>query len=408
MTRNKFSISAVPAAVLVAGLILSLFSCSPSAGFRVVKAERKPFHLKVHAVGRLQSAASLYIGCPHIERVWQYTISFMAPEGKSVKPGDMILSFDTKEIRERLSVKQSELETAKKELEKIRLVEQETLDSNILQLAEARMEKEKAERKTQLPQGMTAAHELKKLEMDLELAKLNHTLCQSRLDNQRVGMVTRIHAQENKVTILGKEVDQLQNALGKMNIKAPKQGMVVYAIDWQGKKKAVGDRSWMGDNILELPDLSRMQVEAVIPEPEAGKVKTGLKVEVRLDSNPDKVYKGEIKSLGRIFRTKSAEQPTIVFDAIISVDDPDPQSMRPGMAAGVDIIVSSRENILQVPEAAVMYRENGIYVWKKTMTGKNAVPVSIGVRSGGMVEVLDGIGENDRLIIPIEETGGER
>jgi multidrug efflux pump subunit AcrA (membrane-fusion protein) len=332
----------------------------------------------------------------------------MAPEGKAVKPGDMILSFDTKEIRERLSVKQSELETAKKELEKIRLVEQETLDNNILQLAEAQVETEKAERKTQLPEGMTAVHELKKLQMDLELAKLNQTLSQSRLDNQRVGMKTRIHTQENKVKKLDKQVTLLRDAMGKMSVKAPKQGMVVYSTDWRGRKKAVGDSCWMGDNILELPDLSRMQVEAVIPEPEAGKVKTGLPVEVRLDSNPDKMYKGEIKSLGRIFRTKSSEQPAIVFDAVITVEDPDPQAMRPGMAAGVDIIVSSRENILQVPEAAIVYRENGLYVWKKSLTGKKLVAVSIGVRSGGMVEVLEGIKENDRLAIPIEGNGGER
>jgi multidrug efflux pump subunit AcrA (membrane-fusion protein) len=184
--------------------------------------------------------------------------------------------------------------------------------------------------------------------------------------------------------------------------------MVVYSADWRGRKKAVGDSCWMGDNILELPDLSRMQVEAVIPEPEAGKIKTGLPVEVRLDSNPDKVYKGEIKSLGRIFRTKSHEQPAIVFDAVITVEDPDPEAMRPGMAAGVDIIVSSRENILQVPESAIVYRESGMFVWKKSVAGKKLVPVSIGVRSAGMVEVLKGLKESDRLVIASEANGGER
>lgn len=391
-------------------LVLSavVTGCSGSSGFRSVKVERGPFHIKVHAMGRLQSSAATYIGCPSIRRVWQYTIAFMAPEGKEVKPGDRILAFDTKQLQERLSVKQSELETAKKELEKIRLVEQETMEGFVLQLAEARVAKEKAARKAQQPEDMTAVIEMKKIKMDLELAALNETLCRSRVENQKVGMNTRIRTQENKVAKLEKMVTQLRKAMMDMTVKAPKQGMVVYAADWQGRKKAVGDNAWMGSNIMELPDLSRMQVEAVIPEPQAGKIKVGLPVEIRLDSNPDKVYKGEIKSLGRIFRTKSAEQPAVVFDAVITIEDPDPEFMRPGMAAGVDVITASRENVLQAPEAAIVYSEKGSAVWKKKLTGKGLTPVSIGVRSGGMVEILEGLDENDRILVPEKGNGGDQ
>ena len=103
--------------------------------------------------------------------------------------------------------------------------------------------------------------------------------------------------------------------------------------------------------------------------------------------------------MGRIFRTKSSDQPSIVFDAVISIDDPDPELMLPGMAAGVDIIVSSKENVLQVPEAAIIYLEDGLFVWKKDFLGKKMVAVTTGTRSGGMVEILEGLKENDRLVI---------
>jgi HlyD family secretion protein len=176
--------------------------------------------------------------------------------------------------------------------------------------------------------------------------------------------------------------------------------MLVYATDeWNGKKKAVGDRCWVGSKILELPDLSQMQAAAVIPEPEAGKVKEGQAVEIRLDSNPDRVFKGKVKTLGRIFRTKSHDQPAIVFDVIIDILDPDPELMRPGMAAGVDIIVSSKDNALQVPESAIINHEDGLFVRKKSFLGKKMVPVTPGARSAGMVEILAGLKENDRVII---------
>ncbi|MCP5107743.1 MAG: HlyD family efflux transporter periplasmic adaptor subunit [bacterium] len=382
-------------------------ACSNSPGYREVNAVKGPFHIKVHAIGRLRSSASTYVGCPPIRRLWNYTISSMAKEGKEVKEGDVILSFDTRELQERLALKSAELETAKKELERLRLVEQEKIDNFNLQLAEARVNKEKAVRKAQAPQEFTAMNEVKTNRMDLELAELSEALSRSRVENQTVSQKTIINTQAGKVKKLEMIVNEYRGSIDKMRVNAPKPGIVVYAVDWRGDKKAVGDRCWIGDYILELPDLSRMEVAAVIPEPEAGKVETGMPVEIRLDSNPDRVFKGEIKSLGRIFRTKSHDQPAMVFDAVVPILYPDPQLMRPGMAAGVDIIVSSKENVLQVPEAAVVYLESGLFVWKKGFMGKTMAPVVIGARSGGMVEVLDGLKENDTLIITAEGNGEE-
>jgi HlyD family secretion protein len=396
--KIKIIVTAAIVVVLVV-VMIAAGSCSGSPEFRVVRVKKGPFLITAHAVGQLKSMASIYIGCPPIRRFWNYTISFMAPEGKSVKQGDLILKFDTKELREKLVLKQSELETAKKELEKIRLVEQEKRDNLILQMAEAQMREKKARRKTLLPDDVTAMNEIKKIRMDLELAEMQVRLFRSRVKNQNQRMKTLLYTQENKIRKLEGQVNEYQQAIDKLNVKAPEPGMLVYATDWNGRKKAVGDRCWVGSKILELPDLSQMQVAAVIPEPEAGKVKEGLAVEIRLDSNPDRVFKGKVKTLGRIFRTKSRHQPAIVFDVTIDILDPDPELMRPGMAAGVDIIVSSKDNALQVPESAVIYHEDGLFVRKKSFIGKKMVPVTLGARSAGMVEILSGLKENDRLII---------
>ncbi len=386
------------AAILAAGVI----SCSDSRDSRVVKVVKGPFYIKVHAIGRLKSAVSTYIGCPPVRRMWNYTISFMAPEGKKVKPGTMILGFDTKELQERMALKRSELETARKELEKIRLVEQEQKENFLLQLEEARVKKENAAQLVGAPAqyvALVALNDVKKSRMELELATLKEGLSQSRVDNQVIGMKTRIHTQESKVKRLEKEVAEVESSIARLSVKAPKEGIIVFTPNWRGEKKAVRDRCWRGENVMEMPDLDRMQVKAVIPEPEAGKVTVGLPVEIRLDSNPDRVFKGKVKELGRIFRTKSYDQPSIVFDAVISIDEPDPGLMLPGMAAGVDIIVSSREDVLQVPEAAVIYLADGLFVRKKGFLGKTRVAVTTGTRSGGMVEIIEGLKENDRVVI---------
>jgi HlyD family secretion protein len=383
----------------LAAAALSLLTCSHSGKARVERAVKAPFNIKIHATGQLQSAASYYVGCPSVERLWQYTISFMAPEGKAVNAGDMILSFDARELMQRLQLKQSELDTGIKELERMQLQEQQTKEDCVLQREEEKVNKQTAVRKADYPEGLIAVNELKKRKMELELAELQEKLAESRLANQISGMKSRIHIQESKVRLLKEEVARLNRDIQKMNVLSPKPGIVVYTPNWDGKKKAVGDTCWMGENILELPDLSRMQMKAVILEVQAGRVETGQKAEVRLDSNPDRVFKGVIISLGRVFRVKSDSQPAIVFDALVDLSESDPGLMRPGMAAGVDFTISSKENVLQVPEAAIVYHENGLAVWKKGIFSEKLTPVTIGARSSGMVEILSGLKENDAIVV---------
>jgi len=406
MKKNRRTASigvrrAIPAVAAAAALTcaLSLLSCSPSSKVRVVKVVKAPFDIKVHATGQLQSAASYFIGCPSVERVWQYTISSMAPEGKAVKEGDMILAFDAREIMQRLQLKQSELDTGLKELERMRLQEQQTLEDLALQREEERVNKQKAVRKADSPEELIAPIELEKMRMELELAGLQENLAENRVAFQTSGMKSRIQVQESKVRVLKAEVERLGREVQKMNIMAPKAGIMVYTPDWNGKKKAVGDSCWMGETILELPDLSRMQMKAVIPEVQAGRIKAGQPAEVRLDSNPDRVYKGVVTSLGRVFRVKSDSQPAIVFDAAIDLSESDPRLMRPGMAAGVDITVSSKKDVLQVPEAAIVYNERGAAVWRNGFLSKKLTLITIGSRSSGMVEILSGLAENDSVVI---------
>jgi HlyD family secretion protein len=393
---------------LAAALVFCLVACSPSGKSRVVKVVKGPFDIKIHATGQLQSAASFYVGCPSVERVWRYTISFMAPEGKPVSEGDPILTFDSRELLQRLQLKQAELDTGMKELERIRLQERQTQEDFVLQTEEAKVNTQKARQKVDVPEDFMAENEFLKLKMDFELAGLQEKLAESRVANQASGMKTRIHVQESKVAMLKDEVERLNRDIKKMTCAAPKPGLVVYTPDWDGKKKAVGDTCWMGENILELPDLSRMQMKAVILESQAGRVKAGQKADVRLDANPDRVFKGTVISLGRIFRIKSDSQPAIVFDAVIDLSESDPQLMRPGMAAGVDVTISSKENALQIAEAALVYQEGGIAVRKKGRFSEDLVAVTIGARSAGVVEVLSGLGEKDEVVIRTGAREGER
>lgn len=383
--------------LLVAWLAVS--NCSTKTGKKIYRVIKEPFHISVSVNGHLRSSASHHIGTPAVHRVYNFTITRLAPEGKEVKKGTPLVSFDTKELMERLMRKKPELDAAKKELEKILLEEQAKIEDLKIRIAEATMKQEKEGRKAQIPEDLVAVIDAKKARMQHELARLDETLLKSQLENQKVVLDTKVKEMKAKIHRLASEIQTIQAGISNMTVMAPKNGMVVYTPDWNGKKKAVGDNCWFGSTIMELPDLTKMEVAVTIPEPEAGKIKEGQKADIRLDSNPDKVYQGQIKSLGRIFRTKSWDQPAIVFDAVISISNPDPQIMRPGMAAKVDIIIASKQEALQIPESAIIYEGDEPYVLKKGFAGAHKVKITVGSRSRGRVEVLSGLAENDRILL---------
>jgi len=365
--------------------------------FHLVK--RGPFATVVEANGELQSSRSVTISCPKIPHMWDFSVSFLVPEGSEVKEGQPLIGFDAKKLNDRLALRQSALASNKKELEKIKLVEQEALERDVLALSEAEVDVAKFRRKLQTPPELVAHLELRKHRFDLELAEGRFELAQSRLNNQREKMVSRVSGKESQVNMISREVETLKKHIEMMTVKAPKSGMVVYR-KWGDGKLARGDTVWLGRPLLDLPDLTKMEVAAVIAERDAGRVAVGQKVNVRLDANPDKTFEGTVESLGTIFRHKSRDKPSIVFDAIVRVETPDPDLIKPGMAARLEILVEQDEDVLQIPEHLIGYDEGGAHVKLYGALGKTTRrAVTMGRRSAGVVEISEGLQENDRILV---------
>lgn len=381
--------------------LLALFTaCQGASAFRSERVSKGDFNKTVRVTGKLQSTASVYAGCPNVPRVWEYTITSMAPEGKRIARGEPLIGFDPRELIQRQQLLATDLNTRKKELEQMSMKEVQDKETYQLQWAENRVNTQKSRQKIDVPADLVKAAELQKQQLDFSLAEMNELLAEDRIQNHVAGMKIRLGAQEVLVKKLESDLALLQKSIESMTVLSPCEGVVVYSLDWDGKKKAVGDRCWFGENILEIPDLSRMQVKAAVPESQSRRIKLGMAVDIRLDSNPDRLFKGRVSELSQVYRSKSYDQPAIVFDAIIDIEKPDQDLMRPGMAAVVDMIVSARSDVLTVPEEALVYQESGVFVWKKRFLGRKLQPVSLGERSAGLAEIKSGLRDGDEIDVP--------
>jgi HlyD family secretion protein len=325
---------------LIIFFILTLASCGSEVTDESVSSTKVKISV-VDANGELASSDSAVIGPPVIKSMWQYKITFLAPEGKEVKPGQPVVGFDPSELRQTLSIKSSQLRTAIKSLENTKLTNEAALEKQKLQLAEQVMKNEKAVRKWQQSKGLESSIQSHKLEIEYQLAaneveRLKRTLIKNSESNK-----IKISIAKNTVARLESEVKQMKSGVSRLTIMAPKAGIVIYEADHQGNKVSVGDTVWRGRKIVSLPSLERMIVKSTILEADAGKVKIGQKVDIRLDAAPERVFRGMVKNLGQIFRRKNPKQPNIIFDAEIELLEIDVDLMRPGMATRLKIHTES-------------------------------------------------------------------
>jgi HlyD family secretion protein len=87
----------------------------------------------------------------------------------------------------------------------------------------------------------------------------------------------------------------------------------------------------------------------------------------------------------------------------VSIDNPG-KELKANMTANAEIVLEEHPNSLIVPEAAVTYdAKKAAFVdllAPGTKTGKKKVEVKVGVGNGTKIQILDGLKQGDRVVLP--------
>ncbi|KAA9131504.1 HlyD family efflux transporter periplasmic adaptor subunit [Marinihelvus fidelis] len=324
------------ASVLAATLVVGLAGCG--GGAETVAETDSEDRNVVRVTGELQSGNSHFYGPPSIDDIWNYTIAYMAPDGEPVGADQPILRFDTQELMIKLRDKNNALNEKRKELDKAGIVARETLAELSLAVEEAKANLDKARLKADIPANLLAARDYQENQLMLKNAELNLALRREELDKERIIQDTEVRILEREVAVRRSEVERLQASIGRMTISSPAAGVVIHVRDRRNNKMAVGDNVWGGRRVLEFPDLEQLEAHIEIPERESARIRQGQQVRFTMDAAPDRVFLGEIVELASVIHTRSSNQPDKVFDALVKLEDPDPDLMRPGMNINAEIV----------------------------------------------------------------------
>jgi len=233
--------------------------------------------------------------------------------------------------------------------------------------------------------------QVQQAQAELSIARANH---QRNRDLVAQGFVSQRSLDESAA---GLQVAQAKLALAeataaRLKLVAPFDGMAGL------RNVHVGDYLKDGADIVNIEDIDSVFVDFRLPERYQGQIRVGQVAQVQLDALPGETYEAQVRAIDPQI---DANGRSVSVRA--SIDNRRLQ-LRPGMFARVTARFDTRADALVVPEEAIVPQGSSPYVFTVvpgTAAGSlvvQRVPVRLGQRQGGMVEVQDGLSLGDTVV----------
>jgi len=160
----------------------------------------------------------------------------------------------------------------------------------------------------------------------------------------------------------------------------------------------VGDYLKDGADIVNIEDIDALFVDFRLPERFQTKVRRGQIARVELDALPGQKYTAVVQAIDPLI---DANGRSVAVRACI---DNRKLKLRPGMFARVNAVFGQRDNATVIPEEALLPEGDSQFVIK-LIPGADAqtwisqrVPVQVGIRRPGKVEITGGLQAGDTVV----------
>lgn len=209
-----------------------------------------------------------------------------------------------------------------------------------------------------------------------------------------------IAAQEAHIRSAKADVRSVDSSIGLVNEKINKS--TLYASDKLKVTKIHLEKSEVfraGSPAISLSS-ANFKIITDISELEIGKIRENddNKVRITLDSFPDQELIGKVIYIEAQEIDKDGDK---FYRANISLDPPE-FNIRSGMSADLEIIISSKEAVLKIPEIVIEERDGKSYTNILINNEPLEVEIDTGISDGSFIEVISGLEEGQTVIVTVE------
>jgi HlyD family secretion protein len=376
------------------GLLLFVFGCGQNnpeiKPFATAEVAIAPLIDSVLATGRVHTVISVDVSSQLSGRIDEVYVDY----NDQVAEGDPLARLDQQRFQSRVEELTAALAMAEAELLSVEAA---------LEGAQARYEEDERDynRRTDLAaKGSVSESDVSKaLTTKLQSESALKTLAASKAIKTATIAAARA------------SLRQAQIDLDRTDIRAPIAGVVIKRSIEPGQTVAV---SLSAPELFTIAnDLSAIELHARVDESDVGKVRTGQAVTFTVDAYPERKFEGTVS---QIRKAPEISQNVVAYSVVIEASNPN-ELMLPGMTALVEIITARKDDVLQIPNAALRFEiperslskafdqtdldptKPGVWVVRRDGSLER-VSLEIGYSDGESSEILsDNLAAGDQVIV---------
>lgn len=389
--------------ILTAAMLLCIgvTSCGKKSTQQVpeAKVEQGTFYIDIYEEGEIEAINSINIASPNIPwRFGNLKISAIVDDGKQVQAGDTLIAFDPSEVRKAILDYEDRLIVSNAELEK--MLAQHELDMEGLN---ADYEVTRISHEISRMQLESAAHEseIKRREIQLNLEKADISLARAKeqIENRRKIQVEEVKQKRLSIRQDEERLEEAYGTIDKLSVIAPAPGIAIISRNWSTNSKfQMGDQCWSSQQIIQLPDLSKLKAKVNINETDISHITKGLKVQIRPDAFSDSTFTGYVATVANLAQNKDNKSKIKVFPVEIVINEYN-KNLLPGLTVSCRIIVDEIENVIFIPLEALHVQGDKSYVFKKTVGGYEKVEVQTGPANSDYIIIESGLDKDDKVAL---------
>lgn len=180
----------------------------------------------------------------------------------------------------------------------------------------------------------------------VESLKAKGTLTQSDFEQAVLDLANA----EAQVVTARVSVENARIAVDDTDIRAPISGTVIIKPVEKGQVISSPTQDFGGGTMLmQMADLSEVQIRSLVDETDIGKVRPGMSAKVSVAAYPNQPFPGEVV---KIEPQAVVEQNVTMFAVLVSIQNPEGLLM-PGMNAEVEVSIARSENAMTIPVMAL-------------------------------------------------------
>jgi len=217
------------------------------------------------------------------------------------------------------------------------------------------------------------------------------------LESIRDAAEARLESERAALDLERLKLERLEGELEKCTIKAPQDGLVIYANSRsRDRETEIKEGTVVKERqvILQLPDLTKMRADVEVHESKVDEISPGMPAIVRVQ---DQTFSGVVTSVAN--RPESNWYTTAKKYVVGVRIDGKSEALRPGFTAEATIIVADLQDVLAVPVAGVVEDGKEFVCAVKVGDGFEKRVVTLGKSDDRFVEIVEGLEEGEQIFL---------